>query len=372
MQKRIPFLALITVLLLLMAVSFCGCSEVPTSNETPREEGIKVTDMCGREVKLDGPAEKIVAIGPGALRLVCYINGADKVIGVEEMEKNNPTGRPYFMANQDLQKLPTIGPGGPGSEPDAEKLVSIKPDVVFTCLSLEQAKADELQAKIGIPVVVLNYGTLSCFSEEMYSSFEIIGKITGEEKRAEEVINYLKNCEKDLNDRTKDIPEEEKPSVYVGGVSARGAHGIESSYGKYPPLKAINGKNVVDETGKEGSFSIDKEKLIDWDPEILFIDAGGLELVREDYKKNAAFYNTLSAVKNGEIYCLIPYNWYWTNIDTALADAYYLGKVIYPDQFKDIDPAKMADEIYQFLLGKPLFEEMIELYNEGFKKITLK
>jgi len=32
----------------------------------------------------------------------------------------------------------------------------------------------------------------------------------------------------------------------------------------------------------------------------------------------------------------------------------------------------MADEIYQFLLGKPLFEEMIELYNEGFKKITLK
>lgn len=94
---------------------------------------------------------------------------------------------------------------------------------------------------------------------------------------------------------------------------------------------------------------LDREKLISWNPDILFTDAGGLQLVKDDYKKDPKFYQSLSAVKKGEVYCLIPYNWYWTNIETALADAYYAGKVICPDQFKDIDPVKKADEIYKFL-----------------------
>ena len=125
--------------------------------------------------------------------------------------------------------------------------------------------------------------------------------------------------------------------------------------GQYPPLEAINAHNVVDEIGKEGSISIDREKLVSWDPEILFIDAGGLQLVEDDYRKNPNYYESLSAVKNGKIYSLIPYNWYWTNIDTAIADAYYAGKVVYPDKFKDIDPIQKADEIYQKLLGKDLY-----------------
>nr|WP_054935512.1 MULTISPECIES: hypothetical protein [Moorella] len=38
-----------------------------------------------------------------------------------------------------------------------------------------------------------------------------------------------------------------------------------------------------------------------------------------------------------------------------VADAYYAGKVIFPEKFNDIDPARKADEIYQFLLGQPLY-----------------
>ena len=37
--------------------------------------------------------------------------------------------------------------------------------------------------------------------------------------------------------------------------------------------------------------------------------------------------------------------YYSTNIDTVIANAYYIGKVLYPDEFRDIDPAEKADEI---------------------------
>ncbi len=67
----------------------------------------------------------------------------------------------------------------------------------------------------------------------------------------------------------------------------------------------------------------------------------------------------------------MPYNFYTTNIETAMADAYYLGKVLYPEKFKDIDTQKKADEIYKLLLGKELYSQMADNFG-GFKKIILK
>lgn len=50
---------------------------------------------------------------------------------MENLEKQQPTGRPYILAHPELKDLPTIGQGGPDSTPDAEKLVGAKPDVIL-------------------------------------------------------------------------------------------------------------------------------------------------------------------------------------------------------------------------------------------------
>ena len=57
-----------------------------------------------------------------------------------------------------------------------------------------------------------------------------------------------------------------------------------------------------------------------------------------------------------------------TNVGTALADAYYIGKVLYPERFNDINPEEKADEIYTFLVGKPVYEQMKKQFG-GFKKL---
>ena len=67
-------------------------------------------------------------------------------------------------------------------------------------------------------------------------------------------------------------------------------HGIEGTYAQFPPFVAINAKNVVDETGKDGSLIIDKEKILTWNPDIIFLDPNNMQLVRDDYKDNPDFY----------------------------------------------------------------------------------
>ncbi len=53
-----------------------------------------------------------------------------------------------------------------------------------------------------------------------------------------------------------------------------------------------------------------------------------------------------------------------------VVDAYYAGKVIFPEKFEDIDPIKKADEIYEFMLGKKLYDEMAKDFI-GFKQLSL-
>lgn len=47
--------------------------------------------------------------------------------------------------------------------------------------------------------------------------------MTGSQDHCTKVIDYMKGCQKDLDDRTKGIADSEKPGVYTGAVSFRGA-----------------------------------------------------------------------------------------------------------------------------------------------------
>ena len=370
--------------LLLVGLTLMGCAAVQTGKEvnktgqvagdsqgTVNNEVKVVTDLVGREVKVKIPAQRIVTVGPGSLRLVAYAKGTNRVVGIENMEKKDQTGRPYLFAYPELTSLPTIGQGGIDSVPDEEALLNVKPDVIFASYLVDKAKADNLQAKTGIPIVVLSYGPLATFNEEdIYRSLDLVGRVIGTQQRTEDVISYVKKNKADLTERTHGILDSAKPKVYVGALGVKGTQGIESTQAKYPPFVYIGARNVVDETGKTGSLMIEREKLVSWDPDILFIDEGGYSKVLADAQKNPTFYQSLSAVKNGQVYGQIPYNFYTTNIDTALADAYYAGKVIFPEKFQDIDPVKKSEEIYSFFLGKPVYEQMVKDYG-GFKKLDL-
>jgi len=357
-------------------------SETTMSSGLEESAGITITDGFEREVAVPENTEKVVCSGAGCLRYLVYLQAQDYVVGVDSMEtkENEIEGRPYVLANPQLKDYPLIGEGR--GKDDPEKIIGINPQVIFKTSMIDQsaeptaAEADTLQEKTGIPVVSLPYGSLKNEEQkaQMYSSLRIMGEVVGKEERAEEVIAYIEATMQDLESRTADIPESERKNVYVGGVSLAGAHGIISTEPAYPPFLWVNANNVAAGMGADHS-DIAKEALVDWDPEYIFIDVGTLQLGNEGAigeLKNDTALTGLSGVSDDRVYGVIPYNFYSTNYESVLANAYFVGKVLYPERFEDVDPEAKADEIYTFFLGKPAFSDLNGQYNNlGFKQIPL-
>ena len=113
-----------------------------------------------------------------------------------------------------------------------------------------------------------------------------------------------------------------------------------------------------------------------WDPGFLFMDLSTLQMGNEsgalhELKTDPA-YQGLTAVRNGRVYGLLPYNWYTQNFGSILANAYFLGKLFFPERFTDVDPSAMADELYLFLTGKAVFKQMNGAFGGlAFKRIIL-
>lgn len=374
MKKNIrKFTALFLVLMLLFAIT--GCSEgndTPStspseSEETGEADTRTITDMLGREVEIPKTIETVAAISSTA-RMLTYAGCADKIIGITELEiKCNP-GMPYAYINSDsFAKHTAVAPGGPSSDIYDEALATLAPQVIFTHYS-EIDEVNTMQAKLNIPVIALAYRGI--FSDSVYEALTLVGDVMGTQDRCTELIATMKEWQKDLNNRTKDIADADKPTVYAGAVSFCGGHGIEGTYAKYPPFDAINAKNVVDETGEDGSMLLEKEKLLAWNPEIIFLTPGNMTLVNEDYNTNPNYYSNLQAVNDGNVYSQINYNYYGCNIELSIADAYYAGTIIFPDAFSDIDFEEKADEIFTEMLGEPYLQVLKDNGN-GFGKITI-
>ncbi len=346
-------------------------------NLVEAKETVKITDLAGRSLKVPVNPQKIVAIGPGALRMLVYMGLADRIVGVEDFERRWQGGRPYILAHPELRNLPSIGSGGPkgiGAAASPERILALNPDIIFTTFgSWKDVKSVErFQSKVGIPVVIITMGRLEKFEDkDLFKSLRLIGRITRKEKRAEEIISFIRRCVSDLRKRTRDICEGERRKIYVGGIGYRGAHGIFSTQSLYPPFEAVSAMNVAKLSGKKGHLFIDKETLIKWDPDVIFIDEAGIVVFKKDYLREPQFYKSLRAFRDGEVYGVLPFNFYWTNLGTALADAYYIGKVLYPSRFSDVDPVEKADEIYTFLVGKPVYDEMAKQFG-GFKRLVQK
>ena len=319
-----------------------------------------VEDALGRTIQVPKNVERIVGLEAGALRIITYLQATDRVVGVENFEKRDRK-RPYRLAHPELAELHNLGPIHGG---DPELIVAAQPEVIFWSYATER-KADDLESKTGIPVFVLNAGPPRTMGrEDLYSALRRVGKVIGARQRAEEVIEFIEGEIEKLR-QLGQKKESTDVDAYVGGIGQKGAHGISSTEPSYPPFSFIGLINAAGKVGTDHAM-VSEEKVIQWDPDYLFVDAAGLSLVKQDLEEPQ--FKSLSAVRQERVYRLLPYNYYTTNFGTLLADAYYIGKTVYPDAFSGVDPVESADDIYEFLVGEPVYSEMKKAFG-GFGRI---
>ena len=322
-----------------------------------------VTDAYVRSIVLPDSIRSVIGLGSGALRLMCYMDLADKAGYIEGNEKRRKI--PYIMANPNLRALEVIGAG---NNYDTELLAASNADLLVTTFKTA-SEADRLQKLTQKPVFALKYGNLGDGLSDFFNSLSLLGKAFGKEERADSLISYISESISECESRVTAFYDP-GISAYIGGVAFSGSHGITSTLNDYPPFR-INSVNnaaaeVLNEAGMSGirnnNTMVEAEQLIEWNPDFIFLDGAGTAIWENDISK-PVFRSTMKASEEGRIFTLLPYNWYSINYENVLCNTWFAGKVIYPRAFEDVNIEAKCREIYKFFLGNDIFDEMNELYS---------
>ena len=345
------------LLAFLLGVSlFAGCI-APNGSDGPTRT---VRDTWGREVVIPENVENIVCLGSGAPRIAAYLNVMHMLVGAEDHDKKGENVlRDYSMVYyDDIKDLPAVGAGGGSGANNgyAEQIIQVQPDVILAGFS--QEAAEELQRQTGIPVVCVRYLSINFVDDSFFNAMRVFAEVVGAQERCETVLKFIDDCKKDLNDRTKDIPDSAKKTAYTGAVTFSGQHGFAGTYANFGPFMGINALNVADVVKDTNYFETDLEKIVEWDPDVIFLDPGNMDLVNDEYKTNPGYFDALRAVQEGNVYTMPSFNNCGTNVTYALMDAYYAGVVLYPDAFADVKMETIGAEILQTMLGENFFEKM--------------
>lgn len=323
-----------------------------------------ITDIFGRKVDVPDRVERIVALG-STMSFVTYLKAQNLAVGVEDYDKKEKFTKPYIYVNREAVKdLPVVAKGGPARSVNIEAVIGVRPDVVFLN-SLDQNEAEQLQTKLRIPVVALSYGLPEFELNTFYASLRVTGDVLGKQNRAAELIKYTDGLLKELA-QTKSAGKR----AYIGGISFKGFHGIDSTSADFIPFKMAKIVNAADVTGKQGQIFVNKEFIIGMNPPLIFIDGNGLAMVKKNFDEDKQFYSRLNAFNTGEVYLVLPDTSYFVNPEVMFANAFVMAKAAYPSQFAKMIPEKKADEIFTFFNGKPLYK-LLEADAGGYKRVKI-
>ena len=371
------------LLVVIMSLLLTACNN---NDNSQNDNSIIVKDLINREVSIvPGSYKRVVCIGAGALRLYSYIGDINLLCGVEDIDNESLTNRPkmfdsvarpYFIAYKDVFKtLPSCGVGGPNNQiAEAEKILSCNPDIVISEYE-DVTKEDALQKQLNVPVITLRYGSKGVFDENLSKSLTLLGKIFNKEDRASSLNNFILKEKMDIQERVKNLSNEEKKNVYICGLGNWGTTNELMTSSNYEPFNVANIKNVLSDIKQEGNFKIEKEKFVSIgkDIDIMFIDAAAIKNIKPEYNLDNTMFSFVKAFNNDEVYLQMAYNAYYTNVELALANTWFNGICVYKTLFSDINIDDKLNEITKEFLNKEMKDEIYSYANSfgGYQKIDV-
>ena len=370
------------LLILLSALTLSGCTNNPTAESSlnsTESSTLKVTDLVGREVEVSKDAyKKVVCIGAGALRLYSYIGDVNYLVGVEDIDRNvgsnnfEGASRPYYDLNKEVfEKLPSCGKGGPQAQSaEYEKILSCNPSLIISEYE-DVEKANDLQSKTNVPVLVVKYGRESVFDENIKNSISLLGNVLNNKSKADNLNTYIANSKIELQNFAVDVEEKYKPAMYVGCLGNWGRQDIFSTSSYYPLFNVSGIKNVVDSTIQLNNGNLEEEAFFKLNPDIIVVDSAGLSKFKTTYNNKKEQFKAMKAFSEKNVYLQMPFNAYYTNVEIALMDAYFLASLSYPSKFTNFDLEKKYDEISNAFLSKPCYDiiKSAKYSYGGFQKI---
>ena len=313
-KKSSRFLSLFLALAMIFACvfSFAGCTKNNVNDKKEATVGVtyplKIKDSYNREVTIDKEPTRIVSIAPNITETIFALGKGDKLVGRTD----------YCDYPKEVSNITSIGSL---TEPNIEKIVELKPDVVIASTHFKKDVLTKLE-KMNIKVVVL-YGPETF--DGVYDTISKVAEVINAKSQADKLVLDMKNKVSSINDKVKD---KNKPKVYY--VVSYGKMGDFTSGGDTfigNMIEMAGGNNVASDV-KGWKYSV--EKLVEKNPDIIICSK------YFDAKKGiqqTPGYKDLKAVKDGKL----------IEIDNNLLDRQgprvvdgleALAKIIHPEAFK--------------------------------------
>jgi iron complex transport system substrate-binding protein len=244
--------------------------------------GVTVQDDRGNTVSLARPAERIVSLAPHATELLFAAGAGSRMVGAVDWSDFPPAAR----------EVPRVGSY---VQPDLERIVALKPDLVVAWYSGNEPRLVERLRALGYPVYVSEMRAL----EEVPAGIERLGRLAGTDAAASRAAADFRA----RRDRLQ--------KSYAAGVPVRVFYQIWDK-----PLMTINNEHLITRVmelcGGRNVFGdlptltphLDVEGVLVANPQAIV--ASGMGEARPDWLDHWRRWPDLTAVKNGHLFFVPP------------------------------------------------------------------
>ena len=154
--------------------------------KTPLAGGVTIIDDLGRTVYINGIPQRLVSHVPSITETIFALGLGEKVVGVSD----------YCDYPEEARLKPSVGNY---FNPSIERIVELDPDLVLTDGHSESIKQLD---SLGVTYMVIDPEDI----DDIFKDIELLGKVTGTEKKAKELINGMQERISYVIARVEDAP----------------------------------------------------------------------------------------------------------------------------------------------------------------------
>jgi iron complex transport system substrate-binding protein len=284
-----------------------------------------VTDDAGRAVTIPARVQRVFPAGPPA-EILLYSLAPELLLGWSRARR--PEECAYLLP--EICARPEVGRlTGRGNTANLESVIALKPDLILDVGAIADtytSLANRTQEQTGIPYALLDGRFLS-----LSTSYEKLGRLIGRETDGADFAAYCKILLNDITGRIANVPADKRPRVYF----ARGTRGLMTGLGGSINVETIElmASNVAGEN-KGGLANVSIEQVLLWNPDVIIT-------IEQDFAANVGkdpAWSSVTAVKNGRVHLSPKMPFGWVDFPPSvnrLIGLWWLGKVLYPDLFKE-------------------------------------
>ena len=169
MTKKLVSLFLALVMALSLTAAFAESTAVT------------VTDMAGREIALDAPATKVVALTASDCEILAALGAKDTLVGRGE----------YCDYPESILEVPAVQSG---ADTNLEQIIALEPQVVIMAKMAQTEEQVAALEEAGIRVVVSDAQDI----EGVYTAIRLIGALVGRNDEAEAMVADMQSAFADI------------------------------------------------------------------------------------------------------------------------------------------------------------------------------